>query len=348
VNKWKSKLLFKTCLPTLLLLMIASVAFAQFGIPMNMYRGGLDGRTSIYNGVAAPVGSIVEIYDQDGIFCGRDTVTAELGAGRYGTVAILGDDLKTGEDEGPIANETLIFELNGRPTSTTGPDEPIWDGNWLPYKEVNLSAEGTVSALFDGPDGQTANSGQTVHYSIIVENNGNGIDFYTLSAVSNNGWIVNFDGSFYYAWPGEIISIDFELVIPPNAPEMTDQIEFSVVSGLDNLVSFNGNVLTSVSEVTDIEDDGNTTIPGDFKLYQNYPNPFNPQTTIIFDLPKSTVVNLLIYDLLGRTVDEIFLGQISAGSHTVNFDAGTLSSGVYFYKIQTDDFSAVKRMVILK
>jgi len=325
---------------------LTSVALAQ--PKMNSFRGGLDDRFSTYNGVIAPIGSLVDIYDQDGVHCARDTIAESPGAGKYGNVSVLGDDSKTEEDEGPNLGETLIFELNGRPATTTGPDDPIWDGFPLPFKEVNLSAEGIVTANFTVPGDQTALAGDVVHYSITVENTGNGIDFYTITAISSNGWIVNYYESFHYAGPGETIAVDFDLMVPPSAMATTDQIEFTVTSGIDDLVTVSGNVLTTVSEATDVDSDGGSSLPGDFKLYQNYPNPFNPATTLSFDLPSSSVVNLFVYDLLGRKVSEFDLGVKSAGNYSFTFDAKALSSGVYFYKIETENSSAMKRMMLLK
>jgi len=334
-----AKLLFTTGLCMLLLTLLTSVAFA---------RGGLDGRFSTYNGVIAPIGSLVDIYDQDGVLCARDTIAESPGAGKYGNISVLGDDLKTEEDEGPLVDQTLIFELNGRPATTTGPDDPIYDGIPLPFKEVNMTAEGIVTANFGTPGDQSALAGDVVHYSVMVENTGDGIDFYTITAVSSHGWIVEYYESFHYVGPGKTIAVDFDLLVPPSVMAMTDQVEFTVTSGIDDLVTVSGNVLTTVSEATDADSDDNSALPGDFKLYQNYPNPFNPATTISYDLPTSSVVNMFVYDLLGRKVSEFAFGVKSAGNHSFTFDAKTLSSGVYFYKIKTENSSAMKRMLLLK
>ncbi len=345
MNRKIVKLLFTTGLCLLFITLLASVALAQ--PKMNTFRGGLT-NISTYNGVIAPIGSLVDIYDQDGVLCARDTIAVSPGAGKYGNVSVLGDDTKTIEDEGPLLSETLIFELNGRPATTTGPDDPIYDGFALPFKEVNMIAEGNVDGSFTAPSGQTAVAGDVVNYSVMVENVGNGIDFYTITATSSNGWIVEFFVGFHYAGPGETIAVDFDLLVPPSALATTDQIEFTVTSGIDATVTVSGNVLTTVSEATDIGDDGNSSLPDGFNLYQNYPNPFNPSTTISYDLPTRSVVNLSVYDILGRIVNEFDLGTKTAGNHSFTFDAKALSSGVYFYKIETDNSSAMKRMVLLK
>jgi photosystem II stability/assembly factor-like uncharacterized protein len=89
-------------------------------------------------------------------------------------------------------------------------------------------------------------------------------------------------------------------------------------------------------------------IPDKYSLYQNYPNPFNPVTNIKFDVPKSSLVTIKVYNILGKEA-AILLNEVkSAGRYELDFDASTLTSGVYFYRIETDGFTETKRMVILK
>lgn len=85
-----------------------------------------------------------------------------------------------------------------------------------------------------------------------------------------------------------------------------------------------------------------------FTLYQNYPNPFNPSTIIKFDLPKSSLVSLTIYDILGRKMKTIVDERKDAGSYLINVDLSDLSSGVYFYHLHTDNFNATKKMLLLR
>jgi hypothetical protein len=83
-----------------------------------------------------------------------------------------------------------------------------------------------------------------------------------------------------------------------------------------------------------------------FALVQNYPNPFNPCTTIRYALPNASRVTLLVYDLLGRQVSGLVNGKMEAGIHDVTFDGSSLASGMYFYRLQTGDFVATKRLVL--
>jgi len=89
-------------------------------------------------------------------------------------------------------------------------------------------------------------------------------------------------------------------------------------------------------------------IPDIYGLSQNYPNPFNPVTNIKFDIPKSGLVKITVYDLLGREVATLVNEQMQPGSYNVDWDASNYPSGVYFYKLETEKFSESKKMVLVK
>jgi hypothetical protein len=85
-----------------------------------------------------------------------------------------------------------------------------------------------------------------------------------------------------------------------------------------------------------------------YDLFQNYPNPFNPSTTIKYQIPEDGLVTLKVYDVLGGEVKSLVNEQQSAGRYEVNVNASDLSSGVYIYKIQVNDFISSKKMILLK
>ncbi|MDQ3022164.1 MAG: T9SS type A sorting domain-containing protein [Bacteroidota bacterium] len=94
-------------------------------------------------------------------------------------------------------------------------------------------------------------------------------------------------------------------------------------------------------------------IPEKFSLSQNYPNPFNPTTKIKFDLPSIvnnilSIVSLKIFDVLGKEVAKLFNEKLSPGSYEVEFNGSNFSSGIYFYKLETENFIQTKRMILLK
>jgi PKD repeat protein len=89
-------------------------------------------------------------------------------------------------------------------------------------------------------------------------------------------------------------------------------------------------------------------LPSDFALGQNRPNPFNPATEIAFSLPQATHVTLHIYNIAGQKVATLVDEMVSAGTHVVQWDASTFSSGVYLYRLQADTFVETKKMILLK
>ncbi len=91
-----------------------------------------------------------------------------------------------------------------------------------------------------------------------------------------------------------------------------------------------------------------TVIPEKFYLYQNYPNPFNPTTTIKFDIRKSSFVKLNIYDGLGREIETMVNEKLIPGTYSFSFDGSEYNSGVYFYKLATEDYMDTKKMILLK
>ena len=111
-----------------------------------------------------------------------------------------------------------------------------------------------------------------------------------------------------------------------------------VVDNWDNY----GDPFTSPMEALD------NAIPEVYSLGQNYPNPFNPLTTISFGLPEAAHVRVAVYDLLGRQVALLVNGHREAGMHDVTFDAANLASGLYIYRIEAGDFTAVKKMILMK
>ena len=104
---------------------------------------------------------------------------------------------------------------------------------------------------------------------------------------------------------------------------------------------------TSFTNIVSIQKLGNI-IPEKFTLSQNYPNPFNPTTNIKFDIAKSTPVKIVIYNLLGEEIKILVNSKLSVGSYKVGWDGTDYPSGVYFYKLETDEFTDVKKMVLLK
>ena len=91
-----------------------------------------------------------------------------------------------------------------------------------------------------------------------------------------------------------------------------------------------------------------TIVPDKYSLYQNYPNPFNPTTKIDFDVLKKGFVTVSVFDILGREVATLVSENLEPGKYSYTFKGDNLASGIYFYRIKVNDFSAVKKMLLLK
>ena len=108
-------------------------------------------------------------------------------------------------------------------------------------------------------------------------------------------------------------------------------------------IDFNGNF-----EYFELTNDVNIGVPNNFDLSQNYPNPFNPTTKINFDLPVDGNVSLKIFDMSGKEVMTLVNENKPAGYYSVSFNGASLSSGIYFYTIQSGDFVSTKKMTLIK
>ncbi len=119
------------------------------------------------------------------------------------------------------------------------------------------------------------------------------------------------------------------------------------------IVGTSGTILTAgfwntPGIVTGINDNTGNTIPKEYKLDQNYPNPFNPSTIISYQLSAAGKVSITVYDLLGRQVANLVNKEQPAGNYKINFDASSLASGIYYYRIVAGKFIKTKKMILLK
>ena len=143
------------------------------------------------------------------------------------------------------------------------------------------------------------------------------------STNGGNNWIVHVTGSSVELW-----SVDFG----------SDTVGYAIGSNIV-MKSSNGGV-TFIS--------GSANNISGYLLSQNYPNPFNPKTIINFQLPKNNYVTLKIYDVMGREVETLVNERLQRGTYEVTFDASSLNSGVYFYKLTTDGFTETKKLILIK
>lgn len=119
--------------------------------------------------------------------------------------------------------------------------------------------------------------------------------------------------------------------------------EFEVTSLPIRWPSKRCHILNLVTSVENLE-----SIPQDYQLFQNFPNPFNPITTISFYIPSSSNIRLEVYDIAGRLIKVLINSYKQQGYHEVEFNSEKLTSSVYFYKITANNYSEVKKMILLK
>jgi N-acetylmuramoyl-L-alanine amidase len=171
----------------------------------------------------------------------------------------------------------------------------------------------------------------------------NGIEasqWYTMDWV---GWkLINWDmaNDPVVAWVGNGILED---------PLRIDSYQITFEPGNENTGELYFDDLRVVNKTTvGVDDEEISGIPSDYILEQNYPNPFNPSTQIRFGIPQSGLVKLDIYNLLGQKITTLINEEMSSGYHSVDFNAGDISSGIYVYSLSVNDFVTSKKMVLLK
>ena len=160
----------------------------------------------------------------------------------------------------------------------------------------------------------------------------------------------NIAGSFTLEWDG-IANIPSELSVvltdleTGETVDLRDAGSYGFEAGMEEELNEERFMLT-------LNNDGSSTpgseLPEEVSLSQNYPNPFNPTTTIEYGLPENGHVTLQVFDMLGRQVATLVDGQISAGTHQVTFDASSLSSGVYIYRLQAGEHVLTKKLTLIK
>ncbi len=166
-------------------------------------------------------------------------------------------------------------------------------------------------------------------------------DFILVSQAMMNFGGVDYVPSTYWGYGNDGTHFNKQLVDPPYP--ISQEIAFALHDVSDHLpivAEFDFGVINGVEEIDPSE--------LSFKLYQNYPNPFNPSTVIKFEVPYTFPIRLILYDILGREVKTLFEGDAVAGSNEVELNAEHLPAGVYFYHLFAENYSAAKKLVLLK
>jgi photosystem II stability/assembly factor-like uncharacterized protein len=188
---------------------------------------------------------------------------------------------------------------------------------------------------------KTTNSGGNWNTSFVQNNC---ISLYSVHFVNEQtGWVCGCQGSIYGTTNG---GINWLLQSTGTTFALYSMSFVSASTGW--AVGYNGRILKTTNGGITVVQQVSNEIPKSFSLSQNYPNPFNPNSKIKFQIPKSSDVKLVVYDVLGREVQTLINESISPGTYEVTFDGSNLPSGVYFYRLVAGNFVETKRLVLLK
>ncbi|MBS1552348.1 MAG: T9SS type A sorting domain-containing protein [Bacteroidetes bacterium] len=132
------------------------------------------------------------------------------------------------------------------------------------------------------------------------------------------------------------------------AEPITMNLLIDYLHSLDEFFNFKETIDDFGDPITGIVSQSGTQTPNVYALSQNYPNPFNPVTKIDFSIPKSGLVTLKVFDILGKEIATLVNEKLSAGKYETDFNASKLSSGTYYYRIETGDYVETKKMLLIK
>jgi hypothetical protein len=217
-------------------------------------------------------------------------------------------------------------------------------GSSLPADKIHLAFRPAQTLAV----GNTANGKGSSYAWKVVKNQGGDTCF-----TSGSGYIVEFkipiDSTGIVPSVGTKLSAQFQINDNDNTPENRIHIQkwWNAIDDNDWQQTLRWGDAILGAGATSVSEKSSSVISG-YALDQNYPNPFNPTTEISYSLPKSGNVKLTVYNLLGKQVAELVNGTKNAGSYTVTFSAANLSSGVYFYKLETGSTVLSKKMMLLK
>jgi len=151
--------------------------------------------------------------------------------------------------------------------------------------------------------------------------------------------------------PDELVLIDSTSYLVPTGKSL--EFRQTILAGGESFAPYFKVGYVDIKSVTDIKGEDEDILPKEYSLAQNSPNPFNPSTNIQFDLPKAGNTKLTVYNVLGQTVRTLFDEELPAGKHSVIFDGrdengGNIASGIYFYRLDSENYTQSKKMILLK
>jgi hypothetical protein len=178
-------------------------------------------------------------------------------------------------------------------------------------------------------------------FTAIAGNNQVTLNWNTASEINNDYFEIRRDGAV-------ITQVDAANSATGASYSWVDHNVANDVTYSYTLVSVStGGAREELRTVTATPSASNATIT-DYALYQNYPNPFNPETNIVFDLPEESFATVRIFNAIGQEVSTLISTELSAGRHSIAFRGSSLPSGIYFYRLDAGEFSAQRKMLLIK
>ena len=255
----------------------------------------------------------------------------------------------TSRPDSLIFNGTTIQKLARATSSMSNIQFAIRKGSTISFDTSSLG--GSVNTTFTLEAGATAMTGHAKG----------------LQGNLNNGGPLSLSTDANYVYNGVVAQMDS--IMPTtvknltiNNPAGVKLVNPTTINGIlklsagvfDNTVPFTLGPSGSVQfaggslKITAVEPTDASTIPQTFRVSQNYPNPFNPSTMITYGLPARSYVTVKVFNVLGEEIATLFSGTENAGMHTLKFDASSLSTGVYVYRVQAGNSVEARRMVLIK
>jgi len=306
----------------------------------------------VSGGIGSPHSVAAKDLNNDGK---PDIVIANFDGTPVGSISILFNTTATNAST-PSFSASTNFATMTNPSSVSisdlnadnKPDIAVvnWTSNSISVFFNNTATNANSPTLSDKTEFSTGSN--PISIKIIDLNSDNKPDFVIANASNHTVSVLLNTTVNNASTPSFSSKIDFTTGNFPGSIAVSDlngdnKPDFATANIGGNSVS----VLLNTTSVTGIEEVKNF-IPTDFTLKQNYPNPFNPSTNINFSLPDESFVTLKIYDILGREVVQLVNKQLKTGNYNFSFDAKGLTSGVYFYRLQTHNFVETKKMLLLK
>ncbi len=181
-------------------------------------------------------------------------------------------------------------------------------------------------------------------YSVYAADIDNDSDIDVLSASRDDNTIAWYENDGNENFTTHIISTGAVKAISVFAGDVDGDSDIDILSAsaLDSEINWYENL--SIVSVVSISNE----VPNEFSLSQNYPNPFNPSTTITYSIPKESIVTIKIFNAIGEEIAALVNEFKQVGNYETTFNASSLPSGIYLYRMQAGDFVQTKNMILLK